>query len=298
VTDRFAHDEEIIELFGGFSRGLIRGRALRWTAGATSTRHRFSSVPGFTDPQSVPADREFIYPWIGLEVVQDRFLVTRDVDQIKRTEDRHLGQRYNIRLGFAAESFGSDRDRAILHAAYGSGLSLSERQLLFFRIHASGRFGSGESENVLLGGDLRYYVRNWGEHALFARLSFDLVHDLDPEEQLLLGGDSGLRGYPLRYQEGTRRYLLTLEQRWYTHWHLFKLIRVGGAAFIDIGRAWFPEGHGQNHFDELRDVGVGLRLGSSRTSEGSLVHVDLAFPLDGDDSISRVQLFISSKNSF
>ncbi len=36
---------------------------------------------------------------------------------------------------------------------------------------------------------------------------------LDPEEQLLLGGDSGLRGYPLRYQAGKARALAVIEQR-------------------------------------------------------------------------------------
>jgi len=297
VTNRFTHEEDFVELFGGFSRGLAQGRARRWTVGATLERDRFGAEPGFAGPQFAPPNRDLVYPWIGLEVVHDRFFVVRDLDHIARIEDRNLGRHYSVRLGLAAPAFGADRSRAILRVEHGFGLSPGEGQWIFFNSHASGRFGSSKSENVLVGGDLRYYARNWGEHVLFAAMRFDLAIDLDPENQLLLGGDSGLRGYPLRYQAGTRRYLLTLEQRWYTRWHPFKLFRVGAAAFVDVGRAWFPES-GRNQFDELRNVGVGLRLGSSRTSTGSLVHVDLAMPLDGDDSISRVQLFISSRESF
>jgi hypothetical protein len=48
----------------------------------------------------------------------------------------------------------------------------------------------------------------------------------------------------------------------------------------------------------LRDVGFGLRLGSSRSALGSMVHIDFAMPLDGDPSISRMQLVISTKGSF
>jgi hypothetical protein len=46
----------------------------------------------------------------------------------------------------------------------------------------------------------------------------------------------------------------------------------------------------------LRDVGFGLRLGHSRLAD--VVHIDFAFPLDGDASISRFQIIIEGKKSF
>ena len=48
----------------------------------------------------------------------------------------------------------------------------------------------------------------------------------------------------------------------------------------------------------LTDVGIGLRLGNSRTALGNVLHVDLAFPLNGDRSISNMQLVIETKSSF
>ena len=48
----------------------------------------------------------------------------------------------------------------------------------------------------------------------------------------------------------------------------------------------------------LRDVGIGLRLGSSRSSFGNVLHIDLAFPLDGGDDIDSVQLLVTTKGSF
>ena len=113
-----------------------------------------------------------------------------------------------------------------------------------------------------------------------------------------LGGDSGLRGYPLRYQGGEARALLTLEQRYFTDWYPFRLFRVGAAAFIDTGRTWGETPLSTPSLGLLKDIGIGLRLGSSRSGLGNIIHIDLAFPLDGDPSISKVQLLVETKQRF
>ena len=55
-------------------------------------------------------------------------------------------------------------------------------------------------------------------------------------ESVLLGGDNGLRGYPLRYQAGESRSLLSLGERFFTDFYPWRLFRVGYAAFLDVGR--------------------------------------------------------------
>ena len=298
LTNEFGHEEEFLEIYGGRSRGLQGGKTRRLTAGITVDRDRFSVSPQFPEPSILPQDRDLVYPWIAVEALHDRFIVARDMDKLHRSEDRNIGRHYRVRLGFASSSFGSDRDQAIVKAEYGSGLASGTRHLLFYDGYLSGRFGSSESENIQAGGAVRYYFRKWSKSRLYGSLGWDMARKLDPENQLLIGGDSGLRGYPLRYQSGDRRALLTLEQRWYTDWHLFKLIRVGAAAFVDAGRAWYADGTGPEQYGWLGDAGVGLRLGSSRTSSGSMVHIDLATPLAGDPSLSSWQISINTKNTF
>jgi hypothetical protein len=82
------------------------------------------------------------------------------------------------------------------------------------------------------------YWRDFGDDELYASIAGDVVHALDPDQQITLGGDNGLRGYPLRYQTGDARLLLTVEQRVFTDWYPLRLTRVGAAAFYDVGRAW------------------------------------------------------------
>ena len=65
---------------------------------------------------------------------------------------------------------------------------------------------------------------------MYASLSGLYGYNLDVDNLVQLGGDTGLRGYPLRYQGGDKRALLTVEQRCFTDWYPFRLFRVGGAV--------------------------------------------------------------------
>jgi outer membrane translocation and assembly module TamA len=114
----------------------------------------------------------------------------------------------------------------------------------------------------------------------------------------LLGGDNGLRGYPLRYQSGSRRALFTAEERFYTDVYLWRLFRVGGAAFVDVGRAWGGDNINTANPGWLSNVGFGLRFVSVRSAFGNVLHMDIAMPLNTTADISKVQFLVKSKSSF
>jgi hemolysin activation/secretion protein len=120
----------------------------------------------------------------------------------------------------------------------------------------------------------------------------------EPVDALLLGGDNGLRGYPLRYQSGSRSALFTVEERCYTDLYIWRLFRVGGAAFVDVGRAWGGVNTNPLNPGWLTDVGAGLRIVSARAAFSNVLHVDLAFPLNATADIKKVQVLVKTKASF
>ncbi len=146
--------------------------------------------------------------------------------------------------------------------------------------------------------DARYYFRQSPRRLLFLNLSATAGSNLDADQQILLGGDNGLRGYPLRYQSGEGRWLFTAEQRLFSNWYPFQLFNVGGAVFYDMGATWGRDPLGTPSQGVLRDVGFGLRFGSSRSALGNVLHIDVAYPLDGDASARHVQFLIETKKSF
>lgn len=297
VNERFFHEKTFAEVRGGLSRGFDQGRTRRWLFGYTLEQDRFFAENELQPVVEIPGQRRLSYLWVGLEHIEDGFVETRNLDQIGRTEDLNLGREIHARLGWSAPALGGDKSQAVFAAELRSGWALDSGHTVFLTSYAEGRWGTTGHENVLVGGEVRYYLKNFGRHRLHAAFRADAAWNLDPENQLLLGGDNGLRGYPLRFQDGDRRFLLSLEQRFYTDWHLFKLIHVGAAIFFDAGRAFYDRGPNVGTDQGLlKDVGFGLRLSSSRSSKGQMVHLDVAFPLDGEDR--DIQWLITSQKSF
>ena len=303
-VDRFRQRHDFLEVYGGLSPGLLDGITQRFRFGFTYDRDTFAPVPGFAPPDAVAANRALAYPWIGYELVEDGFVTVRDFEQIQRTEDLNLGRVLATRLGWSSPLFGGDRGRLVLTSTATDGWAFGARQILLLGANLSGRLSEGRIENGVAGANLRYYVRTFGNGLLVAKLGGDLAENLDLENQLLLGGDNGLRGYPLRYQAGDRRFLASLEQRFYGSREYFHLFNLGAAAFFDTGRAWFVEATpaylalAAVQRQTLKDVGAGLRLGSSRSSRGAVVHLDVAYPIDRDRSIKALQYLVTTSQTF
>ncbi len=298
IVDEFRHDERFAEIRGGWSAGLVNGWSRRWLAGFRYDENRFAVEPDRTPPAVLPPDRKLVYPWAGLAWIEDKYMTTQNLDKIGRVEDLHFGTSLSLQLGWATAALGSDRDAAIAAATAHTALAFNEQQLLFVDGSVSGRLESGEIANGRINGVARYYWRWNRKRVLFARVDGIVSEALDPEDQVLLGGDSGLRGYPLRYQTGTSRALMTLEQRFYSDWFPFRLFYVGGAVFFDAGRTWGRGAVGEESLGWLKDIGLGLRLGNARGAFGSVLHFDIAFPLDRTSDIDSVQFLVETKQSF
>jgi hypothetical protein len=295
---RYREDLDYLELFGGRSRGLVDGWVQRSVIGLTYDKRRFANFQDSLDPELVPEDREFLYPFIEYQLIEDRFIRAENLDQIYRTEDLFIGAEVRFRLGLMADSFGSDRNAALFSATASRAYGDPAESIWAVSTYASGRIESYEFRNALVGGTLTWYRRETPRRLSFMGLKADVGESLDLDNPIEVGGDMGLRGYPLRYQRGHGRALFTLEQRYFTDYYLWRLLRVGGAVFYDMGRVWGRNPYGGENLGLLRDVGFGLRLASTRSSVGRMIHIDLAFPLDGDDSIDSVQFLIEVKRSF
>jgi len=298
VIGKFNHRQEILDLSFGLSRGLVGGRAFRWTAGAAYESDRFDLAAVPLGPGVLPQERRLAYPFVGLEMVEDRYEERRNQDQIDRTEDYYAGKLFRARLGYASTAYGSDRNAVIVKLDGGTSFEPSPAVTIMADAKAAGRLESGSLKNATLAAEAKYYWRISDRQLSYVSLSGTVTEDLDAEHQLLLGGDNGLRGYPLRYQDGTSMALLTLEHRIYSDYYLFRLFHVGGAVFFDAGRTWGRGNGAPSNEGMLKDVGLGLRLGQSRSAFGNVIHVDLAFPLDGDPSINKVQFVVETKRSF
>lgn len=294
----YQRKRELFTAFAGWSKGLRNGWARRWTSGVVYDDNRFSQVPVPALPNAIPADRKLVYPFLGFEFLQDNFEIASNRDQIGKQEDFLLGARLAGSIGWATKSFGADRDALVYSATASRGFGSLNSKALLLSASASGRLESGHSANVLATIGARYYVTQSSKRLFFIALQGTAGLALDLDNPVQLGGDSGLRGYPLRYQNGDSKMLLTVEQRYFTDWYPFALVRIGGAIFADAGRVWGRNHLGGEALGWLTDVGIGLRFAPTRSSSNKMVHLDISFPLDGDATIDSVQISLEAKRSF
>jgi len=294
----YQHERGFFTAFGGWSKGLQGGFARRWTVGMVHDDNQFSEVPSPSFTPALPEDRKLVYPFARFSLVQDSFETSENRDQIGRTEDILMGTTFSAMLGWSDDSLGADRDALIYSTTFSRGLgSLAGRSLLLGAT-ASGRVESGKLKNSLISLSARYYLTQSDKRLFFATLHASIGDELDLDNPVQLGGDNGIRGYPQRYQNGESKAVLTIEQRYFTDWYPFRLARVGMAVFADAGRVWGENPLGGEPMGWLTDVGFGFRLAPTRSSARKMIHIDIAFPLDGDDTIDSVQILLESKRSF
>jgi hemolysin activation/secretion protein len=278
---------------------LTDGWTKRLTFGMRYDRNIFLPTPVTSMPaRQLPPDRTLSYPFVGFDVLQDKYQKVGDENQIGRTEDLYFGTEVKGEVGLSNSAFGADRNAIMLAAKALRGIEITGLQQLFLTSAFSSRIEDGRARNLRADAGAKYYWRWRTDWLLYAALSGTVTDSLDPDMQLLLGGDNGLRGYPLRYESGTSRALFTVEQRFYTDWYPFRLVRVGGAIFADVGRTWGSGVIGNSNPGLLRDVGFGLRLGNTRSGLGNVLHIDFAFPLNNLVGIQRFQVLVQTMQSF
>jgi len=299
IVAEYNHEFDYHEASLGISRGLRNGWVRRYSFGVAYENNVFSESPDALLPVTIiPDDREYLYPFLDFQIIEDHFETTVNFDQIHRTEDRFLGKALNLRIGYSSGSAGSTGNAWHYRAGFRNSLIATQHTSLTIGANLSGRWEDGNAQNALVSGLVRFHRRTGKRQLFYASLSGTVSENLDIDNPLYLGGETGLRGYPLRYQNGESRALLTLEQRFFTDWYPFRLVHVGAAVFFDAGRTWGESPVGAPNLGVLRDVGFGLRLGNTRSGNGRVVHIDIAFPLDGEDDIDRVQILIDAKSSF
>jgi outer membrane protein assembly factor BamA len=291
----FSEFREGVSFSYAFSGGLVDSRVRRYGLGAGYLRRKFSQEPGDTGFGVVPLpeDQRFVGPFFTMERLKSRFIKVVNYNHFEREEDFNLGNDLSFSLQFSLRCFGADRSEGILNLTDTFGVPLSDATNLFFSFSASGRTGAGEVSDVMLSEAIESYWRATLHQTFYTRTAYDAGIHLDRQNQILLGGDNGLRGYPSRQFAGDRRFLLTLEHRYFGDWEILHLFRIGFAAFADAGDAWYdsPDLHS--------DFGVGLRFAVTRSSVASVSRLDLAYSVDAKQTDSpRLQLLFGTAVKF
>jgi outer membrane protein assembly factor BamA len=295
---QFRHRQETADAFAGWSAGLVDGWVQRYSIGLNYQKHNYNTEADRPAPAELPPDQTLVAPYLRYEVVEDSYTKYKNLDQIERPEYLVMGIQGSMQLGRSLTSLGSTQQLWLYTASLSDGYRTPRGGILLTSVSSAGQTGYGPLDKQATSASMKFYSRPDSRSLLFFGLSGDVLRDSTSATQLVVGGDTGLRGYPRNYQSGDNRVVMNVEGRRYTDWYPFQLFRVGGAVFYDFGRAWGGPGANTENTGWLSDVGFGLRILSARTAYGNVLHLDLAFPLHRDPNIRTVQFLVQTQTTF
>jgi hypothetical protein len=296
--DAYALDWRVVDINVGKALLVSDRWTIRTLVGWRRDDSQFTLAPNQALVGPLPQDRNLSYPYARVNWIENAYETTRNLDQIAFTEDLHFGLNASIGVGYVSPAFGADRHALVADSELSHGWHFGPNQILLATMSVTGRMQSGELQDALASATANYYLTTSPATKFVIKVAARAGYELDIDHFLQLGGDTGLRGYPLRYQSGSDSALLTLEERMYTQWFPFRLVQVGGAVFFDAGRTWGYSPIPTPELGLLKDIGAGLRLGNARSSFGNVIHIDLAVPLDAQASIDKVQFLVSTERTF
>lgn len=296
--NEFRHQTMHNRIYFGVATDVSPTHTQRWLVGISNEEDNFF-VSNET-LQAIPEQRKAVYPWIEYQYLENRYGVFKNVNQIQRPEDIALGQNLSFRLGYAGTQFDNPDDVIRYIGSYSNIMDFDSQHIFETTFELDGRHHSSIDgiDSTVAGINLTYNYFQDEKRRWYLGFRYDIGQDLAQYEELTVGDITGLRGYPTDYQRGDERYVLTIERRYFTDMHIFNLMRVGAVMFFDMGKAWGIEQYGYSPL--LSNVGVGLRLSSSKVRIGNVVHIDLAMPTSSRNAegVGEYQLTVGAQSKF
>lgn len=313
-SERYIYRQKHSSIMGGytFAAGEPSKLLNRLTFGYSFQRDQFSEATAkdFNDigllPSDVPVnggelanDREFSGPVVSWQMIQPEFISLNYIDAFDRVQDFNLGNELVSNIQISPEILGSQKDSLIFRLTDTNGYKISPQQFFRGQISASSRLERDTYRETIFSAQARYYKVFGpqyagdiflGQHTIATSANLDSGYNLDNDTEFLLGATNGLRGYKDRTLSGKHRVNFNLEDRVHLAEEIAKLVNLGAAVFADVGSVSNENIHEALTQNFYANVGVGLRLGLARSSGGTVVRIDLAFPLrDGPDGSLKME---------
>jgi len=257
-----------------------------WKAGYSITSQRPTVVDDFVaTPEARREFEERVLPrseragtaWVGYEVYTPRYRDYRDVDSYDLAESQRFGPRGQIILGVAAPFLGSERTFGTISVEGGWVIPVGQDGIASMGASFSARLEGGRLIDRGYAHSVRVMTPTVGFVRVVSEARFVGYFEEQGNRLLYVGGNNGLRGYPVGAFVGERSFVLQTELRTRSR-KLLLGTRWGLVGFHDLAAAAYQLGE----LTPRQDVGIGLRGLVPQTSPEPF-RFDLAIPIDGPD---------------
>lgn len=281
----FEQRKEINEVFAGTklggSRDMVNRVGLRYRKENRNSERIDETAPN----RDLPAQAEYKILFLDLRMVQNNFTELTRIEKMTRVEDFNLGTELGLSPGINPNVSSKRENSHEFQTFFRSDGLYKDKNLWRIKGNYSGRdpLEDAKNERYLL--EFRFYERSHEWNTLVINTRAEWGRDLDPDNLIKLGLSNGLRSFEEESIVGAKAWLFNVENRFYFIDELWNLFAVGGVLFYETGGAW-DKGEPIALSDLKSEVGTGLRLGLTRSSNEVILRFDVGYRMQknrGDD---------------
>jgi len=272
-TSRVKLQSQRLTIFAARAYGS-RFRKKRLQLSYTFRNRNFSAL-GERTTSPVPDDELIHSLTLGLTRESILFKKETRLDKFQRVEDLTLGRITSLSFGRTGLPVPSGVKRFEAAFRHREAHEILSDQYVFAVISFRTLF----EKDTITSLRFQYYNKRLWRQTLAFNMAFDHGKGLEATRQFLLGGDSGLRGFPSRQFSGNKRFLINMEDRFFSDVN-FLTVALGGVVFVDAGNVW-PTGQNINFNDLNYSIGAGFRLGYTKSPDSRVGRIDFAWALNG-----------------
>ncbi len=230
-----------------------------------------------------------------VSLYQYAFKTVHNFRNLKWSESIETGWKLSASVGQNQEWLGADNPD--LYLSYTGVYNNAWYDALFVNSSATTKYFLADGHDVDYGSMSTYLEAQWKPIPVLATVLVGKYAHLFAQptgERLYLGEESGLLGFPNFYYGGQASFLATAEQRFFPPWE-FGTVAPALALFLNAGNTY--ETYRDVDLSDLHyAVGVGLRLGATRSTQKVVNHFNLTLPL-GEKNLNGLVFGVRASKS-
>ncbi len=235
---------------------------------------------------------------LGLHLERIDFLTMDHIKKYDRDEDFNMGPSVVMSAGFSRDKWVRQSENAnFFQLTYGQGKVFGPSHFFLMTLKSKGMYKDKDWSGTHSRLDVEYYNHFQARQTLAWHFQAENIINPEAESQILLGGDTGLRGYQINQFSGNKLLLTNLENRFFVVDDILRFASLGTAAFFDAGYVW--DDNKQIRLKDIKmNVGAGLRFHLTRTSLGHVLRIDVAYALNKIKGEDRLIITFGSSQVF
>jgi len=221
------------------------------------------------------------------------YIEVKNIRNLAKTEDYNQGLTISFQAAYLYDRL-SKTNGELIGVSYNQNFLYDQWTLLQTDFSFEKQFFNNHLAEQQTKGRLQFNAFNKAFSTSWnIKVEFELNQSPKLENYIIMDEEFPIRGYPYGHRLGDSYASINIEKRWFNLAHYFGVIDIAMIAFYDAGFISVKDSAISNYNKEsLQSAGIGLRISPTKLTHNTIIHIDLAYPINENNLGQNYQLNI------